>query len=212
MATPAQTRVFAGVIAAVAWLGLALQMYLLVSSFIADGTGALAGVWRFFGYFTLLTNLIVALVASGYVIGGRWTPGPQALTATTLYIAIVGLVYHFILSATWSPEGLFFIADKINHYATPILMTLFWFTCVPKGVHQWRDVLGWLIYPAGYMLYMLGRGALDNFYPYFFIDLPKIGLSAFAVNAVGLCAFFGAVGLVFIAIDKWMGAPRRVPA
>lgn len=208
--TPANARAFAGVIAAVAWTGLAMQMFLLVGTFIADGKGALAGVWRFFGYFTLLTNLLVALVTTGFVIGGRWAPGKQTLSATTLYIAIVGLVYHFILAATWSPQGLAFVADKINHYATPILMALFWVTCLPKGVHAWRDVAGWLIYPLGYLVYMLARGALDGFYPYFFIDLPKIGWAVFARNAAGLCVFFGLAGLALVAIDRWMG--RRVSA
>ncbi len=207
-----RARTFATLIAAVAWIGLAMQMYLLVSSFVADGKGALAGVWRFFAFFTLLTNILVACVITGFAVGGRWKPGPQLLTATTLFIAIVGLVYHFILSATWSPEGMFFIADKINHYATPILTVLFWLSCVPKGAHKWADVLGWLVYPTGYLVYMLARGALDGFYPYFFIDPSKLGWAAFAVNAVGMCAFFAAAGLVFVAIDKGMGAPRRAPA
>jgi hypothetical protein len=196
-------RVLAGVIAAVAWSGLAMQMGLLVSSFVADGSGPLAGVWRFFGYFTLLTNLLVALVASAFALGR--SPGSQVLTATTLYILIVGLVYHVLLSGTWSPRGIALIADRITHYATPALMAAFWLTCLPKGVHAWRDVAGWLLYPVGYLAWMLARGALDGFYPYFFVDPTKTGWTQLAVNATGLCAVFAVCGLVLVAIDKWMG-------
>ncbi|MDX2234365.1 MAG: Pr6Pr family membrane protein [Hyphomonadaceae bacterium] len=208
IASAARARAFAAVVAAVAWCGLALQMALLVRDFVADGEGALAAVWRFFAYFTLLTNLLVALVASGAALGGRFTPSVQVLTATTLYIAIVGVVYHFILSATWSPAGWSFVADKIVHYATPVLMAAYWIACVPKGRHRWRDVVGWLGYPVGYLIYAVARGALDGFYPYFFIDLPRIGWSALAVNAAALFAFFLAAGLGLVAIDRWMG--RRV--
>ncbi len=198
----APARVMAALIAAIAWSGLTLQMGLLVQIFIADGHSVLAAVWRFCAYFTLLTNLMVAVVMTHVALGGR--PGPQTLTAMTVYIVIVGLLYHALLAARWNPQGLQFVGNMMVHYGTPVLTAVFWLTCVPKGVHKWADAFRWLIYPAAYLVYYVLRGATDGFYAYYFIELPKIGLQQFAVNTVGIMVVFVAMGFEFVAIDKAM--------
>ena len=196
-------RMFALLIAAIAWTGLTLQMGLLVQTFITDGQGVLAAVWRFCAYFTLLTNLIVAVVMTVFALGGR--PGPNTLTATTVYIVLVGIMYHVLLATRWHPEGLLLVGNTMVHYATPILTTLFWFVCAPKGVHKWTDAFWWLIYPAAYLVYYVVRGAQDGFYAYYFIELPKIGARLFAENTSGIMAVFVLMGLEFVALDKALG-------
>ena len=99
----APARVLAALIAAIAWSGLTLQMGLMVETFIADGESVLAAIWRFCAYFTLLTNLIVAVVMTSVALGGQ--PGPQILTAMTVYIVIVGLLYHVLLASRWNPNS-----------------------------------------------------------------------------------------------------------
>ena len=193
-------RVFALLIAAIAWSGLALQMGLLVQTFVANGQVWLAGAWRFFAYFTLLTNLIVAIVMTGVAFGAR--VGPRTLTAVTVYIVIVGLLYHVLLAARWRPEGLQYVGNIMVHYCTPILTTMFWLLCAPKGALKWSDVFGWLIYPAAYLVYYVARGAADGFYAYYFIELPKIGVRQFAVNTIGIMGVFVLMGLEFVAADK----------
>ena len=91
------------------------------------------------------------------------------------------------------------------HYATPILTTVFWFFCVPKGAHKWTDALLWLIYPAAYLIYYVARGAADGFYAYYFIELPKIGTELFAMNTGGIMVVFVLMGLEFVALDKALG-------
>ena len=150
--------------------------------------------------------VVTTLVALGRAVGA------QTLTATGSYIALAGITYHFILSGTWNPHGLSLIADRINHYVTPILYTLFWIACVGKGAHRWTDVIGWLGYPTFYLFYAMGRGALDGFYAYFFIDLPKLGIAGVAVNAAGMFVGYIAIAAMFVAIDRGMGALRRLPA
>ncbi len=61
---------------------------------------------RFFSYFTILTNILVALyfTASAFrskVIPFRWLLSKGTLTATTAFILIVGLVYQIALRGIW---------------------------------------------------------------------------------------------------------------
>ena len=200
MIKEAPARWFAALIATIAWAGLALQMGLLVETFIANGQGWLAAVWRFLAYFTLVTNLVVAIVMSRIALG--WPPGPQTLTATTMYIVIVGLLYHVLLASRWNPQGLQYVGNIMVHYGTPILSAVFWLTCVKKGLHKWSDAFPWLIYPAAYLVYYVARGAADGFYAYYFIELPTIGVRQFAVNTAGIMVVFVFMGLEFIAVDK----------
>ena len=57
-------RTLAGLTALVAWGGLALQLWLVVQSL-----GLADGLWRFFAFFTILTNIFVAVVASAMATG-----------------------------------------------------------------------------------------------------------------------------------------------
>lgn len=200
MIATAPGRLFAALIAAIAWAGMTLQMGLFVETFAADGQSWLLAVWRFLAYFTLDTNLIVAVVMTAAAAGRA--PGPQTMTATAVYILIVGVLYHVLLASRWHPQGLQYAGNIMVHYMTPVLTTVLWLTCVPKGTLRWRNAFVWLIYPAAYLAYYVARGAGDGFYAYYFIELPAIGLHQFAVNTAGIMVVFVFVGLEFIAIDK----------
>src|SRR4051794_27886451 len=58
------SRVIAGLAAAVGWAGLALQYALMVPSL-----GPALGLWRFAGFFTILTNIGAAAVATSIALG-----------------------------------------------------------------------------------------------------------------------------------------------
>jgi hypothetical protein len=49
-------------LAALAWLGVLLQLYLSLHSAIANGKGLIGGVVSYFGYFTILTNIGLLVV------------------------------------------------------------------------------------------------------------------------------------------------------
>ncbi|MGC1647719.1 MAG: hypothetical protein WA741_18005, partial [Candidatus Sulfotelmatobacter sp.] len=57
-------RIYAIVTAILTWLGLALQCYLTVTLSISIGKTLVAGLISFFSYFTILTNLLAAVVLS----------------------------------------------------------------------------------------------------------------------------------------------------
>lgn len=192
--------------AACAWFGLAIQLHLLIQTFAQEGRGAGEAVWRFFAYFTLLTNLLVALTATAWIV--RRPPSARIVATVAVNVLLVGAVYHVLLASRWDPQGLQLVGDRLLHTATPVLFTLFWLFVVPHRILEWRDALFMLTYPTLYMAYLLIRGAFDGFYPYWFLDLPKLGAGTIAINGVGLLALFGAVSLGAVALDRWLPQKR----
>lgn len=204
------TRLAAGALAVIAWAAIALQFVLTVGGIVANGGTVLEGVWRFFAYFTILTNILVAGVLTGFALGRP--PGARLATMAAMSILAVCVIYHFLLSGTWDPQGWQKVADVVMHYVTPLLFVIFWLFGVPKRSLAWGDAPVMLVWPAGYLVWMLARGALDRFYPYYFIDPTQTGWPAFAVNAAAICLAFGVLSLAFIAIDRRTGARRATAA
>lgn len=62
------TRAWAG-LAVVAWSGVVLQLGLSIALAQSNGRTAVDGVVAFLGYFTVLSNLFVALVATLPLLG-----------------------------------------------------------------------------------------------------------------------------------------------
>jgi hypothetical protein len=203
-------RIYATITAALAWFALALQCYLTVALSIANGKTLIAGVIVFVSYFTILTNLLVAVVLSFSLWApgtrwGAWFSRPTVQSGTAVYIAIVGIVYSLLLRHIWDPQGWQKLADVLLHDLIPLLYVAYWVVFVPKNSLRWKDALWWLTYPAAYFAYTLRRGAASGWYPYSFLDAQALGYSRVAANAVMLLAAFLLTGLLFVAIARWRG-------
>jgi hypothetical protein len=207
-------RLTAVVIAVVTWFALALQLYLIVGVTVADGGSALIAVVNYLSFFTILTNLLVALTLTFALWGGSSKAGvffrsPGVQSAMAAYIAIVGILYSLLLRHVWNPQGLQKLADLLLHDAVPLLFVLFWFLFVPKQALRWGDPVRWLIYPLAYLVYVLLRGVLLTHYPYYFIDVRALGLPIVLLNAAMLVAAFLVVGMAMVAIGHWAERPRN---
>lgn len=194
----------AGVIAAIGWLALGLQLVVTLGMMTADGHTVPAALWRYLGYFTILTNLLVALTMTR-VARDRWpggaAPHVSIVSGVVLAIAIVGVVYEVLLSGRVPAMGpLWWTADRLLHYVVPTLAVLWWLAFVPKHTLGAGDPIRWLAYPAGYLVYALARGAVDQWYPYFFIDVAAIGYGQALTNAALLSVGMLAVGYVVVGL------------
>jgi hypothetical protein len=195
------------IIALLAWLGLALQLYLMVETAIAKNASLPAEILRFFSYFTILTNLLVAICMTSILIkpasgGARFFSRPSVQTAITLYIGVVGLVYITALRHIWNPVGRQLVADRMLHYMVPLLFVLYWAFFVRKQSLQWRHPLWWLLYPAIYLVYVLIRGALMHVYPYYFIDATQLSWQQMMLNISVLLAVFAGLGFLLVGINR----------
>ncbi len=197
-------KTYLGIISVLGWFALITQFYLIILNRVAS---ILETIIRYFSFFTLLTNILVALCATILLLKplsrwGKFFSNRKTLTALTVYIVIVGFVYNLILRFLWKPEGLQHVVDELLHTLIPILFLLYWIVSVPKSELKWKDVLVWLIYPLIYVLYILLRGAMSGFYPYPFINVIDLGYNNVAINICLIASAFLFLSLLLVAIAK----------
>lgn len=194
------------------WLGLVLQ--LIVSARLSANTGRspFAGVLDALCYFTVLTNLLAAIVATVGVTGDTGffaSAGTRA--ATAVYIFVVGLIYTLLLRTLWAPTGLHKIADAILHDLVPLAYTVWWVGFAPKGGLRWVQPLRWLAYPLAYFAFSVVLGSLTGRYLYPFVDLGALGVATLLRNAVLLGMLFWILGLAAVGLDRTLTRAQRVP-
>lgn len=184
------------------WFAVSSQLVLLLQNSNEPLTEALT---RFISYFTIETNLLLAVAFSFLLLAPNSAPGSffskgTTQTALTVYIFIVGLIYNTILRFLWAPTGLQYVVDELLHSVIPILAIIYWVMFTPKEGLHWKKCFAWLIYPLLYIGFVLVRGAKSGFYPYPFIDTRKLGLNKVFANALGIAVLFLLTALAFVFI------------
>lgn len=201
-------RPFSAFVALCAWTGVLVQLVLSLELGIANGSGVLGGLLSFFGYFTITTNLLVALVVSV----PRWRERPVLATTAAAAITVVALTYSALLRNVWDPQGWGLFANVLLHYVTPVLYLLWWYVTVPKQALRFADVPKMLLYLVAYCLYALVRGELTHRYPYPFADVTILGYARAAANTVGILIGFAAIAAAFVALGALQARTRSTGA
>lgn len=199
----------AAAVAVLAWVALALQLYLTIAAPIITGISVLERVANYFSFFTILTNLLVAIALTSSVALPRFPLGqffsrPIVQSAIAVYIAVVGAIYSLLLRHQWNPQGMGKLADGLLHDGVPVLYGIYWLFFVPKAQLRWKHALLWVVYPVAYMVYTVARGAVTGWYPYPFIDVSVLGYAVALRNAVGVLIVFIVVGLLVVAVGRGM--------
>lgn len=190
--------------AVLSWGAVILQLYLIIINRV---TTVPETIIRFFSFYTILTNILVAFHFSLRWLkpnsrAGKFISREKVTTAITVYITVVGATYNMILRQLWSPQGLQLVVDELLHSVIPVLFIIYWFVCVPKGKLAWKDVLSWLSYPLVYFVFIVLRGGLSGFYPYPFLDVVKLGYNKVVLNSAIFCGVFLVLGALFVLCDK----------
>ncbi|WP_206367606.1 Pr6Pr family membrane protein [Sphingomonas piscis] len=190
-------RYFAAVVAITCWMGVSIQFAASYAN-IGDVTGTL---WVILRFFTIITNLLVAIAMTLVAVGRPL--GPVVLGGLTMALALVGIVFAVLLEGLKPLGGAAAVADFLNHKASPVLMTLWWLFFAPRARLAWSAPLIWAAYPIAYFAYALARGQADGKYPYPFIDVAKLGWSQTLLNAGGIALAFLIVGTLVVAFERW---------
>lgn len=203
-----EVRRYCAFAAGVVWCALLLQAVLTTITSLDNGKGFGHAVLVYFGYFTILSNLLVASVLSAAARPGASTGFWRILqqswlrASATAAIIIVGLLYFLILRHTWQPTGLQKLADGMLHYLAPVLTLIFWTAVCRHDRLAWRDLPRSLIYPMLYLVYVFMRGAVSGLYPYPFINVADIGLQQALANALGILAVYTALAVLLFVLNR----------
>jgi ABC-type multidrug transport system permease subunit len=193
-------RGWAALTALVATASLLLQYVLLVR-----GPGAAAGIGvatlRFFGYFTILSNLAVC-VGCGWVVLGRMLK-PTVAAGLALCIGVTACVYVLALQGLWQPTGLQWWVDAGLHYVVPALFLLGWLLLLPHGELRWRALGGVLLVPLAYLGWAMLVAAVTGQAPYPFLELQRLGLAAFLLNVLRVAGVFVMGWTLLWGLDRW---------
>lgn len=195
-------RIAALFVAFVAWMGLLVQFQATWSE-----SGSIPEtVWILLRYFTVLTNVLVAVTMTIVSANGRLSP--RWIGGATIAILLVGIVYMTLLRGLLELSGGALLADTLLHKVTPVLAAIWWVGWAPKGKLSWVDPLYWAAYPALYLAYALVRGFAERKYAYPFIDVGQLGLGRVLIYCAIIALLFIIFGLLAVWIDRWLGQQR----
>ena len=189
----------------IGWFAVLSQFVLMIQNRQAD---IFETIVRFFSFFTILTNTLVALLFTSLVLKEKkFLPKlllkDGTITAITVFIIIVGVVYQIVLRSIWEPTGLQFIVDELLHTIIPLYMLGYWFFNVDKSDLRPKMVFIWLLYPLIYIAFILVRGGFSNYYPYPFLNVSVIGYEKAIVNIAVIFALSIILTIVLLFLGKF---------
>ena len=198
-------RVILYLLAIIGWITLAYRIYFKITT---SGLSFLESMVEFFSFFTVLTNLLVTIYCTVQLLSinrqnrTNLFLRPETLTALTVFILLVGIVYHLILKSLWKPEGLLMITDEIYHTFAPLGTLALWIFSTNSKLGNLKYLFSWLLYPTLYLSFVLIRGSFSNFYPYPFINVAELGIGKVMENSLYLLMLMSLLFLVFFFIEN----------
>ena len=200
-----RSRLAAALVAVAAWTGVAVQF----RATLGQGYDVAHTLWILVRFFTILTNLALAVVMTAQAFGRRQSP--VLLAGVAMAMVLVGVVYTTLLRGLLDLSGGALLADTLLHKVTPVIAALWWLLFAPKGRLGWRAPLLWALYPLIYFAYALARGAAEGVYAYPFIDVAKLGWPPVLTSAVVIAACFLLAGCGMVILDRKL-ATRESPS
>lgn len=169
--------------------------------------------FNLYGYFTVQSNLIAAtswFIAGGVALRGRDRGVGLSLlgAVATTCLVIVGLVYAVLLAPLGAAGGVPLPwANLILHVISPLAAAIDWVLAGDRRRLSLSALWVILVYPIGWTIVVLIRGATDGWVPYPFLD-PAQGYGVVAGYAAVIAVLFAAVGAVVLWASR-LGDPPR---
>lgn len=202
-------------------VGFIAGAYSVVSQWIiillkpGDDKSLITETIRYYSYMTVWTNILVTLCFGAVTVfaSARWADffrRSAVQSGTVVYIIIVGLAYHFLLSATFNPTGLEWFGNLLLHYINPVLYVLYWLIAIEKHPASYMLALRWLVFPFTYFIYSLIRGFITDWYPYFFVDVTTLGYpQVMLVSALLMCGY-ALIGAIVVYLNSLKGKAELI--
>ena len=215
MTSSSGARLWHGLTALVAAVGLAVQVVLVVAGTSVlveeEPPGLAERLLHFVSYFTVLSNLLVLVTSLAAarrpdVDGRLW----RVLRLDAVVgIAVTGVVHWFFLRPLLHLTGWSYATDKVLHVVVPVLAVASWLVAGPRPRVDLRVVLLGLIYPFAWLAATLAVGVASGWYPYPFLNVDARGGAAVAVACLGVALLIVAGSVLVWLVDRRL---RPAPA
>lgn len=198
----------------VAVTALVLQLYLVVSGEnILDSSAVTTArpeqVRRYFSYFTIQSNILVA-VSMFLIVRDRVDTQAFRVVrlASLIGITVTGVVAAVALppSPTYTTANL--VCDRLLHVVVPSLTFVGWALFGPRGRVAREDLLPSLVWPVLWLAATLALGPFVGWYPYPFLNVGTIGLGRTLLNCAVIAALFLALGALALWADRRLSRER----
>ena len=162
---------------------------------------------RFVSYFTVQSNLLVLVAAVSLAFapsrdGALW----RVLRLDALLgITVTGLVFGTVLAPMLHHEGIDWWINAGFHYVSPSMAFLGWALFGPRPRIDRRTLAWAFVWPVGWIVCTLVRGAIVDWYPYPFLDVGEIGYPAALRNT----GFVVVLAVALLGLFRWLD--RRLP-
>jgi hypothetical protein len=158
-----------------------------------------------FGYFTVLSNILAAVV---FAVGVFRPVPPLIRGGAVVYMVTTGLVYAVLLRGVDVQTPAY--ANVVLHVVMPILVAADWLLDPPAAAPMRPRALRWLLIPVVYVIYTLIRGPIVDWYPYPFLDPRRGGYGTVAVMAAGVAVTIAALAWLVAWVGNRSGNARAV--
>ena len=177
----------------------------LVMNFVNSMTSDVAAsrperIVRFFTYFTIESNILVLLAAVVLAAGAEQGVRFVLLHLDALLgITVTGIIFATILAPDGADVG---TASVLLHYISPPLAVLAWLFLGPRGARSRSLIVPALVWPIGYLVWVLIWGAITDWYPYDFVDVGEHGYGGVLLNTVLVLVLGIVLLLAFLAVNR----------
>lgn len=134
-----------------------------------------------------------------------------------IMILVTCLVYNILLAKENSITDYFLsISNLINHLILPLMFFLDWVLFYNHGLTKWYYPLISTIMPLIYVLFIviraliLGSNSDKLLYPYFFLNIDKLGIGGFILWLSILVLIFISIGYIIYLFDKMKVIKRKI--
>jgi hypothetical protein len=199
------------VVAVVAWFALVFQLVLVLQGSAVlvedDPPGMGERTYRYFAYFTIQSNLLVAV--SSTVLARNPVDDRPAWRVIRLAgvvgITVTGLVHFVLLRPLLHLDGADWVADKLLHMVVPVLAVAVWAWAGPRPRIVGREAAYALAWPVAWLCWTLVIGQVDGWVPYPFLDAGDDGWGAVGIACAGVTILF----LLLFALYAWLDRRLR---
>jgi hypothetical protein len=206
-----KARAWFAVNALVVVVALVIQVPITAAATGGEFDTPAARVANLFTFFTILSNILVAVVCVLLAVRPRHRSPAFAVVwlDALLAITVTGIVYNTVLIGLYELHGAELLADRLFHMVSPALFVLGWLMFGPRGLVTARAVALGLAYPLAWLAFTLVRGAIITWYPYPFLRVTALGYGQVALNSLLITALFLALAAAAGGIDRVLGRTRR---